>query len=649
MKSFEEICSAGIGAARAALAQAAGKERIAAAFAEWWGDRDDGKQTASGQSGVHPSAERLAEELRVAGMGEAASFAVDQWVKEGPIDPGVWLVAILLGESFVEPFVGALMAGEWRTPRFFGLETWGAWNAFDTSLRDRLRTAADASEAALKRLRLSVENVKKDPIGSMYVHGFSRGNLEERIKQYSVSPDVDEVGEHPYDPPVWMGDYFLWDVLLEVRPAETLVLLGEFPHPIFMRNCFGSKRLTQRVEEVGGLIRMAPDAFNDDGVFQAGGAVAVLSLEIAGAAITKGALDSDGSFCVVPMDKSELLAPAIGLCQSATKTIVDALFSRRDAVPLAWAWLERIVLNGKLRGRWSTSDGGLAINLPLLVIIALAERLNWRLDWKEWVGERQKLWRIYRLVTVLAVGTFGEAPDRARLASALEQTLLECDLDYAGIENTVADAQDVVAAIGGCAISRFHGPADWVAATWRKLRPVREQNWRVGVGGERRNNMGALLVLWGFAAHRFLPLAERKALWISLEKTIRDAWQTDVLGYAPVWSRALVRLFSMYESDNSNRGASAEQQLAQTLLPYIAADNGFLILVCSLMDQGWPFEVIREAVAIAGFDLGRLVNEFLDMKRLVLELPQANTDEIRRIRKLAETAARTGASGKDSA
>jgi len=297
--------------------------------------------------------------------------------------------------------------------------------------------------------------------------------------------------------------------------------------------------------------------------------VALLLLEFAALAIEQTAREPDGSILVVALDNREGLAPVIERCQAGTKTILDALFSRRDGIALAWAWLERMLFRGKLRGRPSASDGGLAVNLPTLAIIAISERLCWRHDWKEWIGERKKLWRIYRITSVLAIGTFGQEPDKERLASALNWALLEAEIDYAGIEDAIADQQNVVAAIGGRAICTLRDPVAWFTETWQKLRPIREKNWRTGVGAGKHNSVAELLMLWGFAAHGFLPPAERSALWASLEKSLRDAWQTDALVYPTVWSNALVRLFGIFEVQKGD--GTTEEQMASVLFPYAAA------------------------------------------------------------------------------
>jgi hypothetical protein len=192
-----------------------------------------------------------------------------------------------------------------------------------------------------------------------------------------------------------------------------------------------------------------------------------------------------------------------------------------------------------------------------------------------------------------------------------------------------------VAALGGHALCSFDDPAGWLAETWERLRPTREQNWRVIASGGTQNNAAELLTLWGFAAHELVPaVAKRKALWTSLEKSVRDSWQTDALGYAPVWSKALVRLFSSFEADKGEC-VPVERQLGQALFPYISADHDFLTLVISLTERGWPIALIRDAVATVGFDLKTLARQFLEMKELVFQLPRTNRDEIERFRKLA--------------
>jgi hypothetical protein len=58
---------------------------------------------------------------------------------------------------------------------------------------------------------------------------------------------------------------------------------------------------------------------------------------------------------VVPVDNPELLAPAIDRRQATAKVLLDALFVRPDAIPLAWAWLPW-ALGGGNRGGLTVSS-----------------------------------------------------------------------------------------------------------------------------------------------------------------------------------------------------------------------------------------------------------------------------------------------------
>ena len=137
-------------------------------------------------------------------------------------------------------------------------------------------------------------------------------------------------------------------------------------------------------------------------------------------------------------------------------------------------------------------------------------------------------------MAVIAAGTFGHEPDKQRLSEALEQVLLNGDLNYADIAGAMTDNLDIVAALGGRAICSLDDFTGWFDAAWDRLRPVREQNWRMGGASGERHSSGFWRV-WGLAAYDFLPEDMRPRLWTSLEKAVRDALQTDAFLYAPAW------------------------------------------------------------------------------------------------------------------
>jgi hypothetical protein len=502
------------------------------------------------------------------------------------------------------------------------------------TLREVLKADVSATDAALSRLRVSVDNARRNPTASMPHDDRYRARVKERVRQYLDDPQIDEVWEQPSDIPTWLEGAFLWDVLLELRPEETLALLAALPHPLLTRSCLGSERLTDRPDEIARLIAAAPAAFADSS-FQAGGAVAVLLLELAWNTIESTAHNPDGSLILVAIDTPELLNPAADKCREVTKTILDSLFSRPDAVPLAWAWLDQMVSVMRVRGVPPVTNARLHLNVPMLAIHSLASRLHRRVDYRDWIKERQELWQIYRLSGVIAVAIFGRASDAKATASILEWTLLEGEVIYSGISDAMASSGDVVAAIGGHAVGALEEPAAWFKAVWQRLRPIRERNWQRGPANRQRNISGELCVLWGLVALEALPPDRRTHLWESVEIAIRDAWQTDTFGYAPNWSKALLRLFKLFETEDRG-GRPAMELLSQALLPYIGADSGFLGLIVDLRDHGWSLDLLRDAVAMAGFDLKILAKQFLDMKERVFKMPQANRERTTKFRQLAE-------------
>ena len=327
MISWEDRRKSGIEAARAELAELKDASGLLAAFAAWWKERDTPGEGGSGQLHLHPSTIQLAGELRTAGLDEAADFAMSQWVAEGPIHSGVWTFSILLGESFVAEFVDRLTAGNGRTPLFYGLEQFGAWDAFESLVRLRLAGDPAAAAAAMERLRLLVAQLKADPSRFMGHHERVHGNIRKRAERYATSPSIDEIWEGPFDAHVLAPEAFLWDVLLELKPTEVLRLLGDMPHPVFMRACLRGERLAKRPDEIAGLLKMAPMAFCAEETLRAEGAVVLLLLEIAEAAVRKTVMDVDGSIRVATVGESELLAPVIERCEVTITMLLDALSS----------------------------------------------------------------------------------------------------------------------------------------------------------------------------------------------------------------------------------------------------------------------------------------------------------------------------------
>jgi hypothetical protein len=635
MRSGDETRRVAISDARKALAESPNREEVLEAFAEWWRHPAHEHSDLSGVGVPRPSTEHLVARLRELGREDLATLAAGPWLKQGPVDPILWQFATIVGESFAKPFAETLKSGNWLEPGFFGLDSMGAWDTFDIALRDVFIVDSSATDAALRRLSDSVKTARRDPTASMPSDDRHRAAVRERVNRFQDLPRIEDVWEQNSDPPTWPERAFLWDMLLELRPQDTIALLATMPHPLLIRACLRKERLSDQPAEIARLIAMAPAGFVGE-LFRADGAVVILLLESAWTAIEGTAHNPDGSLFTVAPDEAELLNPAADKCRSVTQIILDALFLRPDAVPLAWAWLERMVSDLRVLGVRASKNTRLHLNLPMLAIRLLAQRLHARTDSREWIKQREEIWRIYRLSTVLAVAVFGRAPNAKQTAVILEWALFEAGFNYLGIGNAMTNPGDVVAAIGGKAICTLESPSAWFGATWQRLRPIRERNWRTGAKGGQRNTTGELCALWGVNALESLPSDQRKLLWPSIEIATRDAWQTDVFVYAPNWFKVLFRLFKQFESEAGEGLGKPEYQLSRALLPYIGADGGFIDLIVDLRDQGWSIDLMRDAITMAGFDLRTIATQFLEMKERVFRLPQADQNRIAKYRKLAD-------------
>ena len=620
--------------AREVLAQAQDREALYEAFAEWWRSSELTPRNPE-DSVQRPPTESLEVRLRALGHEELATFAGGPWLSQRPLDPIFWQFTILVGDAFAEPFTEALKGGVWREPRFYKLDSLGAFDAFDVALRKILKRDAAAADAAFQRLKASVDAARGDPAACVPQDDRCIANVRERVNRYRSSPDIDEVWEQGADPPTWPEYAFLWHVLLEVRPHDTIALLATMPHPLLIRSCLRTERLAERPDELARLIAVAPPAFVGER-YQAEGSMVVLLLEVGWAAIENTAHNPDGSLICAEADAPDQLNAAAVKCREVTQTILDTLFTRADAVPLAWAWLERMISDLRLRRVPSSMGGKLRLNLPMLSIQLLASRLQGRKSYSEWIEQRQAIWQIYRAAAVLAVAVFGQSSDAKETAGILEWALRKASIAYMGIGNAMTDSGDVIATLGGSAIANLEDPSEWFARVWQQLRPIRERNWRVRTVGYERNSTGELCGLWGVAALELLPSPQRSALWASVEGATRDAWQTDRYVYAPNWSILLFRLLKTFEPKTAAEFGSPEHQLSRVLLPYIDTDLAFLDVVVDLIDQGWFLDRIRDAVTLAGFDLKLIVADLLDLKERVFKLPRAPIERIGKLRDLAE-------------
>jgi hypothetical protein len=608
----------GDGTSRARLTIANSKERAAveSAFSVWWRAHDERRQLQPSELARHPTTKKLAESLRAAGLEEAANYAESDWQREGPIHPGIWVFAILLGESFVCVFIESLNNGETRKPNFFGHDTFGAWDAFETSLTLRIRTEGDVRRAAVRELRDLARRILSDP--SRFVipsgAGWQNGVIAE-IKKYGNNPTVLQAWQSWIDSHIWVDGAFLAKCLLNVDKRIGIGLIATMPHPAFVRYCFGEGYLASQPDALAKAIAVAPRVFDDDGKFLATGALLVALLASAGEAVRRPARSADGSFIGVSADREDELRPALEEMRQVASSMVAAVFGRVDAAHVALAWLERLFFEGEHRSLWSGDRcaGQLVLDPLGALIAAIAEHLELPAEWQRWVREGKLVAERAAIVVAIAVSTGRNSQD---LASMMECLLLKDDINYMGIGDAAKHGQGIIGRMGGYAVSRLDDPADWLVRVWKKLRPARERNWLAHLNKSKCNKAPELLVLWGLAALNVTSSERREKLWVSIERAIRDAAQTDAVHFEQeFWTDALCRLFSHFSPEAASDRRAGYPRLAEALRPYAAANMRFMRLLLFLRRRGWEVGVIDAAVCAAGFNLRRLITMFLEMKK----------------------------------
>jgi hypothetical protein len=237
----------------------------------------------------------------------------------------------------------------------------------------------------------------------------------------------------------FLSRLFYWPFCGGADPTEALRLIGKLPHPAYVRQCLREERVLEEFDELILLIETAPRAFENDGTFQSQGMIVIALLSLAGRAIRQAAWGTTERPTFVKHHRAEALRPLIESTRAIATSLADALTQRADAIPLAWAWLDRLMFEGMHRGYWridTRAKEGISIDPLMILVLALSERLPLRPDFAEWVEDEQTLWRIDRVLATLAVAMWGRGHDVTRVPEVLEWALCTTRLTTRNIPTT---------------------------------------------------------------------------------------------------------------------------------------------------------------------------------------------------------------------
>lgn len=638
MKSWEELKKAGIEEAASVLASRTDAVKLRDLFVEWIDATRNAKRSTRAEINAHPSTTTLADALQAAGLDDACDYVRSFADEVGAIHAGQWLFAILLGRACASDLASALAAGEWRDVPFWGHEQFGAWEAFEKEVLWILEHDSGAQEGAWRVVAEIIDEAKRDP------GRFSSGNSEERagilarVETYVAKPTIEEAWETRLDSQILFDRSFIFGVLRKLDAKRFLMEAEKLRHPVFFDPLLNGPDAVDE-QEIGRLIAEAPVAFDQEGAFQNAGMIVVRLLREASARIRH--LGGSGHVYPLPLcpDNEAQMRTNAESATAAADVVLDAIFSRTDAIFLAWAWLERLIFEGEHRGFWRSDrrqGKGASVDALILTIAAIAQRLAPRDNPEAWVFGEEPLRRIYRAVALLAATVFGRESNSGSIERVLRLVLLPAEPYYHGAREAIARSDSLLGRIGGRCILAVHRPSEFVATVWQQLRPLRERSWGSVLQGEAKTNLGELLALWSIFALENASADVQPPLVCETQKILRDAFQTDAQAdHGVFWPAAIERFCRSFAKTCSGMPNETDRRLVDLIRPYLRAEDDFIHLVVSLNVSGIDAAILHRVVASLGPNLPDLVDEFLATRHRLIARGHYDNSWLERVRSLS--------------
>jgi hypothetical protein len=177
--------------------------------------------------------------------------------------------------------------------------------------------------------------------------------------------------------------------------------------------------------------------------------------------------------------------------------IIDPLMARSDALPLGYAWLQRILMSpGKSRRRVAIKDDGDLTTALLLVAANLAAHLGPHPDPLKWIEAELYVWQNWRVYALLAIELSRQPVEKKAIADLIANVLLNDLATSVGIDR-LGSGGNIERKIISNAIAQIPNPADWVTDLWRRLFWQRDRFRWLGHGDASRPNIRQVAVLWG--------------------------------------------------------------------------------------------------------------------------------------------------------
>jgi hypothetical protein len=324
---------------------------------------------------------------------------------------------------------------------------------------------------------------------------------------------------------IMLHDWDAYELLRRLDHAAYLTLVEDFPLRAGSYQLLYAADGWATASELCVLLKDARPAFGEDGAWIKQSKAAFMILNLLAGRLLK------------PLEED----PPSKISGALLDEIVDALITRPDAVRLAYAWLQRVLMSpAKSRHRSAMKADGELADALLTVAQKLAGCVGPHPDPLGWIEDELFVWRNWRIYPLVAMELYRKPIDRNAIADLIAQVLSRGLVSSVGIERIVG-LPNVERTVGGLAVAQIPDLANWFTGLWQRLFWVRNRLRWLGHRDAMRPNVPQVLVLWTLCAlegQRASPDLARP-LWLAIYDAVRESMLTEA--YRPLndpWSIA---------------------------------------------------------------------------------------------------------------
>jgi hypothetical protein len=294
--------------------------------------------------------------------------------------------------------------------------------------------------------------------------------------------------------------------------------------------------------------------------------------------------------------------------------------ARSDAVPLGYAWLQRVLMSpGKSRRRAAVKDDGDLATALTLIAANLAPHLSPHPDPLKWIEEEFYVWRNWRIYALLVIELFRQPVDKDAIADLIAGVLLNDLASSVGIDR-LGSGGNIERRIIGNAIAQIPNPADWFTDLWKRLFWQRDRFRWARHNDATRPNIGQVAVLWGTCGLELLEVSdEARSFWLALHAAVRESILTEAFRqHNDAWSIALRFLAALWRKTFPNEPPTGKPgSLDDLISPWNRIDINFAQLIEILDRFGVQPEQLRRT-GVSGDLLRKIIEESRVMGRTLL-------------------------------